>query len=55
MNMIARAPEWGELIHADRVRGSLYRDPAIFQLELERILVPHLGLCRPRKRDTEAA
>jgi phenylpropionate dioxygenase-like ring-hydroxylating dioxygenase large terminal subunit len=37
MNMIARPPEWGDLIRRDRVRGRLYRDPAIFQLELERI------------------
>lgn len=37
MNMIARAPEWGELIRRDRVRGDLYRNGAIFQLELERI------------------
>jgi phenylpropionate dioxygenase-like ring-hydroxylating dioxygenase large terminal subunit len=37
MNMLARTPEWGEMIHRDRVRGHLYRDPTIFQLELERI------------------
>jgi phenylpropionate dioxygenase-like ring-hydroxylating dioxygenase large terminal subunit len=37
MTMVARAAEWGELIRSDRVRGRLYRDPAIFQLELERI------------------
>ena len=37
MNMIARAPEWGDLIRRDRVRGDLYRNPEIFQLELERI------------------
>src|ERR1700739_1764413 len=31
------APSFDELIHADRVHGSLYRDPAFFQLDLERI------------------
>ncbi len=28
---------WGELVDSDRVHGSLYTDPAIFQAELERI------------------
>src|SRR5215471_268645 len=37
MDMLARAPEWGDLIGRDRVCGELYRDPSIFQLELERI------------------
>lgn len=37
MNMMARAPAWGEMILPDRVRGALYRDPAIFDLELQRI------------------
>jgi phenylpropionate dioxygenase-like ring-hydroxylating dioxygenase large terminal subunit len=37
MNMMARLPHWGDLIHGSRVHGSLYRDPAIFELELERI------------------
>lgn len=37
MNMMARSPHWGDLIHGSRVHGSLYRDPAIFELELERI------------------
>jgi phenylpropionate dioxygenase-like ring-hydroxylating dioxygenase large terminal subunit len=37
MNAIARTPEWDQLIHRDRVRGDLYRNPEIFQLELARI------------------
>jgi len=37
MNMMARSPQWRDLIHGSRVHGSLYRDPAIFELELERI------------------
>ncbi len=37
MNMMARLPQWGDLIQGSRVHGSLYRDPAIFELELERI------------------
>ena len=37
MNMRVAPPQWGELIHPDRVHGSLYRDPAIFALELEKI------------------
>ena len=28
---------WDELIEADRVHGSLYTDPAIYQAELESI------------------
>ncbi len=30
-------PRWDQLIHPDRVHGSLYTDPAIFEAELERI------------------
>jgi phenylpropionate dioxygenase-like ring-hydroxylating dioxygenase large terminal subunit len=30
-------PSWGQLIHADRVHGSLYTDPAIYQEELRKI------------------
>jgi phenylpropionate dioxygenase-like ring-hydroxylating dioxygenase large terminal subunit len=30
-------PAWNELVRADRVHGSLYTDPAIFQRELEKI------------------
>ena len=30
-------PCWAELIRPDRVHGSLYTDPAIFEAELERI------------------
>lgn len=37
MSLIARSTRWNELIHSDRVHGSLYRDPAIFNLDLERI------------------
>lgn len=37
MNMIARTPSWDEMILPDRVRGALYRDPAIFELELQNI------------------
>lgn len=37
MNMIARTPAWDEMILPDRVRGALYRDPAIFELELHNI------------------
>ncbi len=37
MNMIATLPRWGDLIHQNRVHGSLYRDPAIFAQELEQI------------------
>jgi phenylpropionate dioxygenase-like ring-hydroxylating dioxygenase large terminal subunit len=37
MNMMTRLPHWGDLIHGSRVHGSLYRDPTIFELELERI------------------
>jgi phenylpropionate dioxygenase-like ring-hydroxylating dioxygenase large terminal subunit len=33
----AAEPHWGELVLPDRVHGSLYADPAVFQLELERI------------------
>jgi phenylpropionate dioxygenase-like ring-hydroxylating dioxygenase large terminal subunit len=31
------APDWATLIEADRVHGSLYTDPSIYELELERI------------------
>lgn len=37
MNMMAPISSWGEMIRPDRVRGALYRDPAIFELELQRI------------------
>jgi len=37
MNVHAPTPRWADLIHRNRVHGSLYRDPDIFQLELERI------------------
>jgi phenylpropionate dioxygenase-like ring-hydroxylating dioxygenase large terminal subunit len=37
MSATETVPHWGDLIERDRVHGSLYTDPAIFQLELERI------------------
>jgi phenylpropionate dioxygenase-like ring-hydroxylating dioxygenase large terminal subunit len=37
MNIHVPSPRWSDLIHRDRVHGSLYRDPEIFQLEMERI------------------
>ena len=30
-------PDWSYLVQSDRIHGSLYHDPAIFQAELERI------------------
>jgi phenylpropionate dioxygenase-like ring-hydroxylating dioxygenase large terminal subunit len=37
MAAVETLPNWGELIEHDRVHGSLYTDPAIYQAELERI------------------
>lgn len=37
MNLHVPSGSWGDLIRPDRVHGSLYRDPEIFALELERI------------------
>ena len=37
MNVVPRASQWGELIRPDRVHGSLYSDPAIFEAELQSI------------------
>jgi hypothetical protein len=37
MNVVPRASQWGELIRPDRVHGSLYSDPAIFEAELQNI------------------
>ena len=37
MAAVGTLPNWGELIEHDRVHGSLYTDPAIYQAELERI------------------
>jgi fatty-acyl-CoA synthase len=37
MAAVETLPDWGELIEHDRVHGSLYTDPAIYQAELERI------------------
>ncbi len=37
MNIVPRASHWDELIRPDRVHGSLYNDPAIFEAELRNI------------------
>ena len=37
MAAVGTLPNWRELIEHDRVHGSLYTDPAIYQAELERI------------------
>jgi len=37
MNIALRHASFGDLIRADRVHGSLYSDPSIFDLELEKI------------------
>ena len=37
MNVVPHASQWGELIRPDRVHGSLYSDPAIFEAELQNI------------------
>src|SRR5882757_1058999 len=37
MNVMPRASQWDELILTDRVHGSLYSDPAIFEAELQNI------------------
>lgn len=37
MNVMTPAPKWDDLIRPDRVHGSLYSDPEIFQAELENI------------------
>ena len=37
MNVVPRASQWAELIRPDRVHGSLYSDPAIFEAELQNI------------------
>ena len=37
MNVVPRTSQWGELIRPDRVHGSLYSDPAIFEAELQNI------------------
>jgi Rieske 2Fe-2S protein len=37
MNVVPRASQWGDLIRPDRVHGSLYSDPAIFEAELQNI------------------
>jgi len=34
---VTTQPAWGDLIDTDRVHGSLYTDPEIYRLELERI------------------
>ena len=35
---IASTVQWDRLIEEDRVHGSLYTDPAVYEAELERIL-----------------
>jgi hypothetical protein len=37
MNIMPRASHWDELIRRDRVHGSLYTDPTIFEAELQNI------------------
>jgi fatty-acyl-CoA synthase len=37
MAIVESLPSWGELIESDRVHGSLYTNPAIFEAELETI------------------
>jgi phenylpropionate dioxygenase-like ring-hydroxylating dioxygenase large terminal subunit len=37
MNLSAQTLQWSDLIHEDRVHGSLYHDPAIFEAELGNI------------------
>ena len=37
MNVVPRASQWGELIRPDRVHGSLYTDPTVFEAELQNI------------------
>jgi phenylpropionate dioxygenase-like ring-hydroxylating dioxygenase large terminal subunit len=37
MNIVPRTSHWDELIRTDRVHGSLYNDPAIFEAELQNI------------------
>ena len=49
VNTMARAPEWGEMILPDRVRGVLYRDPAIFELELEKICTTWNSSCSAKR------
>ena len=51
----AAAPaRFDELIQSDRVHGSLYTDPAIFDERARAHLVPHVGLRRPRERGARA-
>ncbi len=45
------AARYDELIQPERVHGSLYTTPEIFADELERDLVPHVGLRGARQRD----
>ncbi len=37
MNVIAPKTRWGDIVQENRVHGSVYHDPAIFQEELEKI------------------
>ncbi len=52
MNMMTGVPPWERLIRPDRVHGSLYTDPEIFEAELKSIwyrtwvYVGHGARCR---------
>lgn len=37
MNVVRRMAQWNELIHPDRIHGSLYTDRSIFEAELQNI------------------
>lgn len=41
--------DYADLVRDDRVHGSVYYDPDIFADELEKNLVPAVGVHRPRE------